>query len=154
MPPPDAQPPRRAPHERDLGRSPGTASPRRQAPAGRQRPGPSSALAPSPTPLMPVPDHDDQPDDPPHRQPPGERTSSGQPLSDRAGRRQFHRRAHDDALDAGPDADPVAEELVYLSGRVPRALRDELHIRAIHDGRPVVELLRDAIRRYLDERHV
>ncbi|WP_157647115.1 hypothetical protein [Actinomycetospora chiangmaiensis] len=42
------------------------------------------------------------------------------------------------------------QELVYLSGRVPRALRDELHIRAIEEGRPVVELLRDAIRGYLD----
>jgi hypothetical protein len=31
-------------------------------------------------------------------------------------------------------------------------LRDELHIGAIHDGRPVVELLRDAIRVYLDDR--
>lgn len=56
-----------------------------------------------------------------------------------AGRRQ-HRRAG-----------PPAEELVYLSGRVPRPLRDELHIRAIGEGRPVVELLRDAIRGYLDQ---
>jgi hypothetical protein len=40
---------------------------------------------------------------------------------------------------------------VYLSGRVPRGLRDELHIRSIHEGRPVVELLRDAIRHYLDD---
>jgi len=39
---------------------------------------------------------------------------------------------------------------VYLSGRVPRALRDELHIRAIGEGRPVVDLLRDAIRGYLE----
>jgi len=60
----------------------------------------------------------------------------------RAGRRQHHR-----ALGATGDA---AVELVYLSGRVPRALRDELHIRAISEGRPVVELLRDAIRGYLD----
>ncbi|GLZ52074.1 hypothetical protein Acsp07_16910 [Actinomycetospora sp. NBRC 106378] len=45
---------------------------------------------------------------------------------------------------------PTRQELVYLSGRVPRALRDELHIRAIEEGRPVVDLLRDAIRGYLD----
>lgn len=146
MPPPEPQPPRRAPHERDHGRPPGAASPRRQVPAGRQRPGPSSALAPSPTPLMPVPDHDDRLDGPVS----GEGPREEQRLHDRAGRRQFHRRADPDA---GPDIDPAPEELVYLSGRVPRALRDELHIRAIHDGRPVVELLREAIRGYLDDRH-
>jgi hypothetical protein len=61
---------------------------------------------------------------------------------DRAGRRQHHRRAEAPTTSA--------EELVYLSGRVPRALRDELHIRAIHEGRPLVELLRDAIDQYLD----
>lgn len=47
-------------------------------------------------------------------------------------------------------AGPTRQELVYLSGRVPRSLRDELHIRAIEEGRPVVDLLRDAIRGYLD----
>ncbi|MCD2192175.1 hypothetical protein LQ327_02045 [Actinomycetospora endophytica] len=57
------------------------------------------------------------------------------------GRRQHHR---------GPVVGGAAEELVYLSGRVPRALRDELHIRAIQEGRPVVDLLRQAIRAYLD----
>ncbi|HEY2194694.1 MAG TPA: hypothetical protein VGH76_20680 [Actinomycetospora sp.] len=98
---------------------------------------------------MPVPDHDDRPDGPAS----GEGPREEQSFNDRAGRRQFHRRAHGDAPDAGPDTDPAPEELVYLSGRVPRALRDELHIRAIHDGRPVVELLREAIRGYLDERH-
>ncbi|MDL5158777.1 hypothetical protein [Actinomycetospora termitidis] len=56
------------------------------------------------------------------------------------GRRQHHR---------APGA--ARQELVYLSGRVPRALRDELHIRAIEEGRPVVDLLRDAIRGYLDQ---
>lgn len=90
---------------------------------GRQRPGPTSALAPSPAPLMPVPDTD------------------GSARSAPAGRRQHHRTA----------VPAPGEELVYLSGRVPRALRDELHIRAIHDGRPVVELLREAIRAYLDQ---
>ncbi len=89
---------------------------------GRQRPGPTSGLAPSPAPLMPVPDPD-----------PSTRSAP-------AGRRQHHRTA----------VPAPGEELVYLSGRVPRALRDELHIRAIHDGRPVVELLREAIRAYLD----
>jgi hypothetical protein len=57
------------------------------------------------------------------------------------GRRQHHRSAV---------VGHATEELVYLSGRVPRALRDELHIRAIQEGRPVVDLLRDAIRAYLD----
>lgn len=98
--------------------------------SGRQRPGPTSALAPSPTPLMPVPD----PTDPPDGKPPG---------STRAGRRQHHR-------PAGTLPGSSSEELVYLSGRVPRGLRDELHIRAIGEGRPVVDLLRDAIRGYLD----
>ena len=56
------------------------------------------------------------------------------------GRRQHHRAAG-----------TPRQEQVYLSGRVPRALRDELHIRAIAEGRPVVDLLRDAIRHYLDE---
>ena len=59
----------------------------------------------------------------------------------RTGRRQHHR---------APGSSAAAAELVYLSGRVPRALRDELHIRAIGEGRPVVDLLRDAIRGYLD----
>lgn len=78
--------------------------------------------------------------------PPGERrrpeptsmlSPAPAPLMPVAGRRQ-HRSA------------PTRQELVYLSGRVPRALRDELHIRAIEEGRPVVDLLRDAIRGYLD----
>jgi hypothetical protein len=59
------------------------------------------------------------------------------------GRRQHHRHGSSVVGD-------TAEELVYLSGRVPRALRDELHIRAIEEGRPVVDLLRHAIRAYLD----
>ncbi|MFC5064659.1 hypothetical protein [Actinomycetospora atypica] len=90
---------------------------RRPVPPGgeRRRPEPTSSLAPSPSPLMSVPD--------------------GGP----AGRRQHHRPG------------TPRQEQVYLSGRVPRALRDELHIRAIAEGRPVVDLLRDAIRHYLDE---
>lgn len=61
-------------------------------------------------------------------------------VPDARGRRQHHRAAG-----------TPRQEQVYLSGRVPRALRDELHIRAIAEGRPVVDLLRDAIRQYLDE---
>ena len=153
MPPPEPRSRRPAPHQRELGGPPPTPSSSGQRPvAGRQRPRPSSALAPSPTSLMPVPDHDDQPDEhalgehAPSRR---EHAPQGQQsFSERAGRRQFHRQAHD----AGPDPASASAELVYLSGRVPRALRDELHIRAIREGRPVVELLRDAIRLYLDER--
>jgi hypothetical protein len=96
--------------------------------AGRQRPEPTSSLAPSPAPLMSVPDPDPAGTEP---------AATG-----RSGRRQ-HRRA-------GAAAGAPTEELVYLSGRVPRALRDELHIRAIGEGRPVVDLLRDAIRGYLE----
>ena len=96
----------------------------RSAAARRQRPGPTSALSPSPGPLMPVPDVD----------------ADGR-AGARGGRRQHHR--------SGSTTEP-ADELVYLSGRVPRPLRDELHIRAIGEGRPVVDLLRDAIRGYLD----
>lgn len=151
MPPPEPRSRRPAPHQRELG-GPSPAPSSGQHPvAGRQRPRPSSTLAPSPTSLMPVPDPDDQPDEhalseyAPSRR---EQTPQGQQsVSERAGRRQFHRRAHD----AGPDSAAAPAGQVYLSGRVPRALRDELHIRAIHEGRPVVELLRDAIRLYLEE---
>jgi hypothetical protein len=104
------------------GRGPRTAADR----SGRQRPDPTSALTPAPAPLMPVPAAD-----------------TPAPRDGRAGRRQHHR-----PVDPGGEA--AAGELVYLSGRVPRALRDELHIRAIGEGRPVVDLLRDAIRGYLD----
>jgi hypothetical protein len=105
------------------GRGPRTAADR----SGRQRPDPTSALAPAPAPLMPVPAAD--------------APASGR--DGRAGRRQHHR-------PADPGGGAAGGELVYLSGRVPRALRDELHIRAIGEGRPVVDLLRDAIRAYLD----
>ena len=148
MPPPEPRTPREAPPARHPGGHPDADNPRSPAPVGRQRPRPHSALAPSPVPLMPVPDHHDQPDEPLRGQP-----RSDQPYSDRAGRRQFHRTARDTAPHSDPEPGPAPEELVYLSGRVPRALRDELHIQAIRDGRPVVELLRDAIRFYLDQRH-
>lgn len=111
MPSPDPGRPERPPA---AGRPPG----------GRLRPEPTSALTPSPSPLMSVPD--------------GGTAGTGP-----KGRRQHHRHA-------GAVVGNTAEELVYLSGRVPRALRDELHIRAIEEGRPVVDLLRQAIRAYLD----
>lgn len=92
----------------------------------RLRPAPTSALSPAPGTLMPVPSDD----------------RSG-PDSGRAGRRQHHRAP-------GNRDRPDSQDLVYLSGRIPRALRDELHVRAIGEGRPVVELMRDALRGYLD----
>lgn len=98
------------------GSQPGPGARRQPVPSAheRRRPEHTSPLAPSPSPLMSVPDA--------------------------RGRRQHHRAAG-----------TPRQEQVYLSGRVPRALRDELHIRAIAEGRPVVDLLRDAIRHYLDE---
>lgn len=105
------------------GRDPRTAADR----SGRRRPDPTSALAPAPGSLMPVPAAD----------------APAPGRDGRAGRRQHHR-------PVDPRGEAAAGELVYLSGRVPRALRDELHIRAIGEGRPVVDLLRDAIRGYLD----
>lgn len=120
MPTPDTPPPEPQSEQRAGRRRPGP------SPTGRQRPE-TSALAPAPGPLMSVPD-------------PARGTASA---GTRAGRRQHHRTA-------GSQAGAASEELVYLSGRVPRALRDELHIRAIGEGRPVVDLLRDAIRGYLD----
>ena len=145
MPPPEPRTPRRA-APREPARTPSAAEAQRGA-TGRQRPAPNSALAPSPTPLMPVPD----PDRSDHRSGAGDahpdrvRGARDRGAGDRAGRRQHHRR--------GDGAATHSEELVYLSGRVPRALRDELHIRAIHEGRPLVELLRDAIGQYLENNH-
>lgn len=131
MPPPERQPGRPQhpprPDRRDESSGP---PPPGQSPGGRQRPAPTSPLAPSPAPLMSVPDPAAS------GQPSGSATDGG-----RAGKRQHHRRA---------GTDPAPAEQVYLSGRVPRRLRDELHIRAIGEGRPVVDLLRDAIRGYLD----
>ncbi len=43
----------------------------------------------------------------------------------------------------------VSEEFVYLSGRVPKSLRDELKRRAIDEDRSVADLLADAVRSYL-----
>jgi hypothetical protein len=145
MPSPDPDAPRRAQQEARYPVRPGgsaRSSPQR-ATTGRQRPGPNSALAPSPTPLMPVPDP--EPGD--QRRGPGPgRTDDDRAGGDRGGRRQHHRRPDDPATHS--------EDLVYLSGRVPRPLRDELHIQAIHEGRPIVDLLREAIRDYLDQTHI
>lgn len=94
---------------------------------GRVRPEPTSGLAPSPSPLMSAPDA----------------PSDAAALRGPKGRRQHHR-------STGAAVGHTTEELVYLSGRVPRPLRDELHLRAISEGRPVVDLLRQAIRGYLD----
>lgn len=42
-------------------------------------------------------------------------------------------------------------DLVYLSARVPRPLRDRLQHQAIREGRPVAKLLADAVTAYLTE---
>lgn len=42
------------------------------------------------------------------------------------------------------------EELVYLSARVPKSLRTELQLYAVREGVPVVKLVQDAVRAYLD----
>jgi hypothetical protein len=119
---------------RDSGRrGPGSSS-------ARQRPSPTSSLSPSPSPLMSVPDPTEAAAGASSAEGSSGAWSSG---TARAGRRQHHRAP-------GAQGGAATEELVYLSGRVPRALRDELHIRAINEGRPVVDLLRDAIRGYLD----
>lgn len=51
-----------------------------------------------------------------------------------------------------PDAGPPAEPMVYLSARVPLTLRAELQHEAIRQGRPVAQLLQDAVRSYLVSR--
>ncbi len=65
---------------------------------------------------------------------------------------------HPEPLATGGDASPgsgspgsktPAETLVYLSGRVPKSLRDELKRRAIDEDRPLADLLADAVRNYL-----
>ena len=146
MPPPEPESSPRGRREPQQGGRAGPAASQQRTTAGRQRPAPSSALAPSPAPLMPVPDPDGD-----HSPAvwPGHGRTDRDPAPDRAGRRQYRQRNDRSATPTGPASS--SEELVYLSGRVPRGLRDELHIRAIHDGRPVVELLRDAIRQYLDD---
>ena len=146
MPPPEPQSSPRVRREPQQGGRAGAAASQQRMTGGRQRPAPSSALAPSPAPLMPVPDPDG--DDSPAAGP-GHGRTDRDPTPERAGRRQYRQRSDRSATPTGPA--PSSEELVYLSGRVPRGLRDELHITAIHEGRPVVELLRDAIRQYLDD---
>jgi hypothetical protein len=42
-------------------------------------------------------------------------------------------------------------DLVWLSARVPRALRTALQHQAIHEGRSVAKLLADAVNAYLTE---
>lgn len=54
-----------------------------------------------------------------------------------------------------PEVSPkpaASEPTVYLSGRVPKGLRDELQHQAIREGRPLVQLLQDAVRDYLANR--
>jgi hypothetical protein len=51
-----------------------------------------------------------------------------------------------------PQSAPGSVGLVYLSARVPRALRDALQHQAICEGRPVAKLLADAVTDYLTER--
>jgi len=41
-------------------------------------------------------------------------------------------------------------DLVYLSARVPKALRAALQHQAIHEGRSVAKLLADAVNAYLE----
>jgi hypothetical protein len=48
-------------------------------------------------------------------------------------------------------AAPDSVQLVYLSARVPRALRDAIQHQAIREGRPVAKLLADAVTDYLSE---
>ena len=50
-----------------------------------------------------------------------------------------------------PQPAPASVQLVYLSARVPRALRDALQHQAIREGRPVAKLLVDAVTDYLTE---
>jgi hypothetical protein len=55
---------------------------------------------------------------------------------------------------AGQEREPATAgpvQLVYLSARVPRALRDAIQHQAIREGRPVAKLLADAVTAYLTE---
>ena len=54
---------------------------------------------------------------------------------------------------AAAPAPAGAEEMVFLSARVPRSLRVELQHAATDQGRPLAELVRDAVRVYLDHQH-
>lgn len=55
------------------------------------------------------------------------------------------------AVDAGI-GDPVMADdtFVYLSCRVPMSLRTELRLQAVQEGRPLAQLVEDAVRAYLD----
>ena len=50
-----------------------------------------------------------------------------------------------------PTAPAGTNQSVYLSARVPRALRDAIQHQAIREGRPVAKLLIDAVTAYLTE---
>ena len=52
---------------------------------------------------------------------------------------------------APPAAPSASAQLVYLSARVPRALRNAIQHQAIREGRPVAKLLADAVTAYLSE---
>ena len=52
---------------------------------------------------------------------------------------------------APPSATSASAQLVYLSARVPRALRNAIQHQAIREGRPVAQLLADAVTAYLSE---
>jgi hypothetical protein len=55
------------------------------------------------------------------------------------------------AQPAPPSATSGSSESVYLSARVPRALRDAIQHQAIREGRPLAKLLIDAVTAYLTE---
>lgn len=58
---------------------------------------------------------------------------------------------------SGPAERPAAEAaasgttMKFLSARVPKELRDELHHQAIREGRPVAQLVEDSVRLYLEQ---
>lgn len=49
-----------------------------------------------------------------------------------------------------PDEPQRAEVIVMLGGRVPESLRRDLRLRAVREGRPMDQLLQDAVRAYLE----
>lgn len=52
---------------------------------------------------------------------------------------------------AAPAPESAEVEMRFLSGRVPKELRDRFQHQAIREDRPVVALLQDAVRLYLDQ---
>jgi hypothetical protein len=48
------------------------------------------------------------------------------------------------------DTPPLGDPPVYLSARVPKSLRTELQHEAVRQGRPIANLIQDAVRAYLD----